>query len=116
MIRISETFYHFKVNQRGNCINCQNTLEKYELSVEEFEDLKKVFFQNVIIGKDVFLKTNPNELESFKTFLIGMDKYDVVLDGLNIAYRAGANSPKIMSKMVQSEIHLLLQENNIQFL
>lgn len=75
-------------------------LEKYELSPEEFKDLKKVFFQNVIIGEDVFLKSNPNELESFKTFLKGMDKYDVVVDGLNVAYRAGANPPKIMSKMV----------------
>lgn len=77
------------------------------MSTEEFKELKKVFFENVIIGKDVFLKSNPEELESFKHFLKGMTKYDVVLDGLNVAHRAGLNPPKIMSQVVNIEYLVL---------
>lgn len=100
-IRITpKIVFCFKVTQNGLCNHCQQSLEKYELSTEEFEDLKKMFFKNVLIGKDVFLKSNPNELNDFKMFLEKIDKFDVVLDGLNIAYRAGTNSPKFLSAMV----------------
>lgn len=75
-------------------------MEKYELSTEEFEDLRKIFFENVIIGKDLFLKSNPDELKVFKEFVLGMGKFDVVLDGLNVAYSAGSKPTKILSAMV----------------
>lgn len=45
--------------------------------------------------------TDPNELKHFKDFLKKKDSFDVVLDGLNIAFRGGTKSPKILSAMVE---------------
>lgn len=64
-------------------------MEKSELTDEEFEDLKNKLFEKVIVGKNVFIKTNPEELEIFKTFISMKEKYDVILDGLNVAFSAG---------------------------
>lgn len=47
--------------------------------------------ENVVIGKNVFTKTTPDELKSFQTFIQGAGSCDVVIDGLNVAYSAGSN-------------------------
>lgn len=49
--------------------------------------------QNVIIGKDIFRKSSPKELLQFKEFLSKIKPFDVVLDGLNIAYSVGTRKP-----------------------
>lgn len=66
-------------------------MTKFELTNEEFSDLKNKFLEKVIIGKDIFRKSDPTEMESFKQFIKNMAKFDVVLDGLNIAYLSGIN-------------------------
>ncbi|XP_034061850.1 mitochondrial ribonuclease P catalytic subunit isoform X1 [Gymnodraco acuticeps] len=40
---------------------------------------------DIIQGRDVFKKTTPEELESFKAFVKKNPAFDVVVDGLNIA-------------------------------
>lgn len=90
----------FKIPHTGFCKHCHNKLEKYELSIDEFRELKQVFFDNVIIGKDVFLKSNPGELRVFQDFIQKMGQFDVVLDGLNVAYSSGAKPASILSAMV----------------
>lgn len=62
--------------------------------------MKTLFFENVIIGRDVFLRTNPEELEIFKKFVNKMENYDIVMDGLNVAYSAGKQSSQILSALV----------------
>lgn len=55
----------------------------------------------MIIGKNLFTKTNPQEVERFKKFINKMDNFDVVIDGLNVAYMAGAKqSPALISGLV----------------
>lgn len=46
-----------------------------------------------MIGRDIFTKSTPDELVHFKDFLSKMQPFDVVLDGLNIAYSAGQRKP-----------------------
>ncbi|XP_050502512.1 mitochondrial ribonuclease P catalytic subunit [Diabrotica virgifera virgifera] len=81
------------INQKGFCKNCQQQLQKFELSNEEFEDLKNKILNKVILGKDIFVKTNPLELDKFTAFVSNQDRFDVVLDGLNIAYSVGTKQP-----------------------
>lgn len=40
----------------------------------------------VIIGSDIYRKTNPRELQRFKKFIEDTKPYDIVIDGLNISY------------------------------
>lgn len=89
-------------NFSGICKNCNKKLDKLALSQDEFNDLRKYFLEKVIIGKNIFCKTNPLELEAFKQFLDGISNYDVVIDGLNVAYAAGVKqSPRTLGFMVR---------------
>lgn len=40
----------------------------------------------IIIGSDIYRKTNPQELQRFKKFIENTKPYDIVIDGLNISY------------------------------
>jgi hypothetical protein len=73
----------------GVCKCCNGKLQSFDLTEEEFKDLQTYIIKNIIVGKDVFSKTTPEELLRFKHFVSNMDKYDVVIDGLNVGYSAG---------------------------
>lgn len=87
---------------RGTCKRCKQKLEKYELTETEFKELKESFFEKVIIGKNVFCKTTPSELNNLKTFTDNMENFDVVIDGLNVAYSTGVkHSQIVLASMVR---------------
>lgn len=75
------------------CTICRCNLQPLQVTPEEFENLKKEFFNNVIIGKNVFSKTTPAEMARFKDFVANRGKIDVVIDGLNVAYAVGTRQP-----------------------
>ncbi|KAL3265397.1 hypothetical protein HHI36_009603 [Cryptolaemus montrouzieri] len=77
------------INKRGYCTNCQKQLTNLELTDEVFEKLKGKIVNNVIVGKNIFSKTTPEEFSRFQTFLKSFDSCDVIIDGLNVAYTAG---------------------------
>lgn len=91
---------HFQVTYRGECDNCNKYLEKFDLTDSEFQELKSNILENVIVGRDVFYRSDPEELEKFRRFVQEMGTYDVVLDGLNIAYSTGKYTPFIGSSLV----------------
>ncbi|CAH1163414.1 unnamed protein product [Phaedon cochleariae] len=100
-----------QVSYKGVCNNCHLKLNNYEVGQEEFDDLKKKLFKNVIIGRDLFVKTNPAELRKFQNFINDMDCFDVVLDGLNIAYSAGTkHSPQVLSAMVAAVVSFFVNQ------
>ncbi|XP_060533332.1 mitochondrial ribonuclease P catalytic subunit isoform X3 [Cylas formicarius] len=99
------------VNYRGVCDHCKNKLEELILSDEEFHALREALVKKVIIGKDLFLKTNPAELEKFKNFIQNMGKFDVVLDGLNIAYSAGNKGPNVYPQLIRSVVQHFVDKN-----
>lgn len=95
------TLLFIQVKFSGQCENCNSKLKKLELNDAEFAELKEVFFNNAIVGKDVFIKTNPEEIKKFQKFVANMKKYDVVLDGLNVAYSTGVHrGPEVFSNRV----------------
>lgn len=89
------------LNFRGVCNCCKHHLEEIKMKSEDFEFLKSVFIDNVIIGKNVFNKTTPDELKAFKKFVKNLGSCDVVVDGLNVAYSAGVKKPSyVYAKLV----------------
>nr|CAD7459336.1 unnamed protein product [Timema tahoe] len=94
------------VSTRGECKSCQKHLLPIKLTKKEFENLREAFMKEVVIGSNVFVKTSPEELQDFKMFLQRSRPFDVVIDGLNVAYSAGASkgNPRIFSDMLQSVV------------
>lgn len=57
----------------------------------------------VVIGADIFRKSTPEEIKEFKNFVKMTAPYDMVIDGLNIAFTAGpkkAQSPEALARTV----------------
>lgn len=77
-------------------------LSQIALTTSEFNTLRDAFLNPVLIGRDIFIKTQPEEFLNYRKFLERTSPYDIVLDGLNIAYAAGnkRNNPSAHSFMV----------------
>ncbi|XP_071962546.1 mitochondrial ribonuclease P catalytic subunit-like [Antedon mediterranea] len=75
-----------KIDNRHNCPRCSSPLEKLELTDAEFKNLHEQVIKKVIRGTDIFRKTSPQELQAFIQFVDKSAPYDVVIDGLNVAY------------------------------
>ncbi|KAM4625168.1 mitochondrial ribonuclease P catalytic subunit [Polymixia lowei] len=73
------------VTPKGVCSCCGSELESIQLTSEEYQQLKDRVMTDIIQGRDVFNKTTPEELESFKEFVKRKPAFDVVVDGLNVA-------------------------------
>lgn len=76
---------------RGRCESCLEYLTRVDLNEEEFDELRKLFLDKVIVGKDILYGTTPEELKDFATFVHKNAPFDVVIDGLNTAYLHGNN-------------------------
>ncbi|XP_014283186.1 mitochondrial ribonuclease P catalytic subunit isoform X2 [Halyomorpha halys] len=73
------------INKRGICQSCFHQLNPPLITESEFKKMKDAFLNPVLIGKNIFHKTQPEEFNSFINFLKRIEHIDVVLDGLNIA-------------------------------
>ncbi|XP_044127799.1 mitochondrial ribonuclease P catalytic subunit [Bufo gargarizans] len=80
-----------KVTDSGHCQACKEPLESIHLTPEEYSTLKKVVIDSVIKGEDTFRKTTPEELQTFLKFVDSQPPYDIVVDGLNVAYLSRTN-------------------------
>ena len=89
---------------RGKCGACKMSLPSIELEQDEFQQLQQDFIERVMVGADVYYKTNPEEIAKFKRFVAKNAPFDIVLDALNIVNivnRSGKNrSNHMKSKMV----------------
>ena len=77
----------------GECQNCRRKLELRELSHEQFSTLRSAILEKVLQGPDVYITSNPKELNHFLEFLKKNSPYDVVIDGLNVVYGCKAKTP-----------------------
>ena len=78
----------------GKCRHCNQTLQQLELNNSQFEDLKKAVMEQVLIGKDIFAGSNPDEVAKFRNFVHRNSPFDIIIDGLNVVYCfAPAESP-----------------------
>lgn len=70
---------------RGACLNCGTVLEDQAMDIEDFNKLKNSVLPTLIEQKDIFATSSPQELKRFKEMLQTQGKFDVVVDGLNVA-------------------------------
>lgn len=73
-------------HNNGKCKNCNQVLEHAEVTDSDFKMLQERFLSNVMIGKNIFNNSSPQELDDFRDFIEITAPYDVVVDGLNLAY------------------------------
>lgn len=92
MVNFHIIFNIFLYYFSGLCSCCKDTLDCQNLTDVEFNLLQQNVKEKLIVGSDLFLKTSPDELKRFLDFVKGTAPYDVVLDGLNIAYAVGVGS------------------------
>ncbi|CAG9583130.1 unnamed protein product [Danaus chrysippus] len=103
--------------QSGHCECCNLKLDCIKLSEDEFATLQRVVKEKLILGKDLFLKTSPEELKRFTNFVEKTAPYDIVLDALNIAYTAGKGDVNERIKILNLVVnHFLDQNKKILFL
>ena len=90
------------INRSGKCKSCNNELDSIQLNADEFDKLSSTFLDDVLIRKDVFLKSSPEEVSRFKKFVEKTVPYGCVIDGLNVAYSHGTQQgPKMFAKNVR---------------
>lgn len=89
------------INRKGTCPSCKNKLPGVKLMNSEFQNMATRFLEDIIIKSDVFIKSNPKEIERFKKFVDKSVPFDCVIDGLNVAYSQGNKlGPKVYSKIL----------------
>ena len=75
-------------------------MDRIELASCDFEGLQREFLEKSLIGSNVYLKSNPQEVERFRDFVMENAPFDVVLDALNIALK-GQRTDMRRSKQVR---------------
>lgn len=80
-----------------------------DVTDSEFKMLQECFLSNVMIGKNIFNNSSPQELNDFKDFIEITAPYDVVVDGLNLAYayRGKVGNHSIVSVLQYNSIVLI---------
>eukprot|EP00094_Tigriopus_californicus_P007020 TCALIF_06759-PA protein Name:"Similar to Mrpp3 Mitochondrial ribonuclease P protein 3 (Rattus norvegicus)" AED:0.04 eAED:0.04 QI:417/1/0.8/1/1/1/5/0/436 len=80
------------VNKRGYCRQSKQQLPEFNLTPKEHEQLKSAVTNKVLKKSDAFQISDPKEMNQFQKFLSSAAEYDIVLDGLNIAFTYQRNS------------------------
>lgn len=97
---------------RGVCTSCKKPLENISITKEEFDNLCSSFLQKVLIRKNVFLKSTPEELNKFEKFIEKTAPYDCVIDGLNVAFSSGIKkSPIVHAKLLAAVVKYFKEKN-----
>lgn len=96
----------------GSCTSCKKQLENISITKEEFDKLCSSFLQKVLIRKNVFLKSTPEELIKFENFIEKTAPFDCVIDGLNVAFSSGIKkSPVVHAKLLAAVVKYFKQKN-----
>ena len=70
---------------RGFCKAChRQLLPSIDISIREFEELRKGFLSKSLLKDDIFLNTSPSEVKEFDKFMQRYAPFHIVLDALNI--------------------------------
>ena len=77
------------VMSSGLCRACNHKLENSEITAQQFTALRNAMFERVLTGTDVYCGSSPAEVSYFQEFVQQTAPYDVVIDGLNVAFMKG---------------------------
>ncbi|KAM0735153.1 Mitochondrial ribonuclease P catalytic subunit [Formica fusca] len=85
------------ISTTGSCRHCGHSLLEITFSEKNFRDLAESIMKRVIVGSDIYCKTNPQELQRFKKFIEETKPYDIVIDGLNMTYIRNNYAPVLQT-------------------
>lgn len=74
---------------------CESQLDEIHLSDEDYENLKNIVINRILIGQDIFKNTMPYELEKFFNLMELYAPFDIIIDGLNVAYMTDSTGSTI---------------------
>lgn len=72
----------------GLCPNCTKHLAQSTITEEQFALVTENFEKKVVHGEDIYLKTTPKEWNTFKEMIEKNGPFDIVVDGLNVAFHS----------------------------
>ncbi|XP_012256133.2 mitochondrial ribonuclease P catalytic subunit [Athalia rosae] len=100
------------VDKKGVCQTCGHQLSPLNLSAEDYSMLLNAVVEKALVGNDVYHRTTPVELKKFQNFINRTKPYDVVVDGLNVAYknRQVSNNP---AQKVATLVRQFVSQNKI---
>ncbi|XP_040567509.1 uncharacterized protein mldr [Lepeophtheirus salmonis] len=102
------------MSNRGICKSCAVRLKRDKFDPSEIEKLRNAIFEKCLKKGDIYLSSLPGEVERFENFCAKLNKYDVVIDGLNVAL---THLPKFedgsLTKSKVGRKMLLTQSKNI---
>lgn len=76
-----------------------------QITEKEFDILKAEFMKNVVNGADIYHKTTPAEWEAFERTIRENGPFDIVMDGLNVAYLSSNERSKRISGKGRPDAH-----------
>nr|CAG4645781.1 EOG090X0CGF [Lynceus sp. MCZ IZ 141354] len=88
------TWHYSTSTRKGTCSNCGHAFQRAELTTEEYKLLQKGILEKVLTGEDIFRRSTPAEVKSFREFVAKTAPYDVILDALNVLYCKGKPTGK----------------------
>nr|CAG4643470.1 EOG090X0CGF [Ilyocryptus agilis] len=101
-------------DSNGKCRSCNEILQNTSISEEEYSALKTCLLEKVLQGPDVFVGSRPEELTRFREFINETAPYDVVIDGLNVAYFHGTDSQRNPPKKRMQSLLSVVKHFNSQ--
>lgn len=81
------------------CSNCKSTLGTVRITDKQFQLVKKEFMNGVVKGRDIYQKTTPEEWQRFERVIEENRPFDIVMDGLNVAYMSNKVNGFLQSKL-----------------
>lgn len=79
-----------------------NRLRNVNVSDDEFNHLRNHFFDEIFIRDKIFDKSMPKEFDSFSKFIDQTKPFDIVIDGLNVAYSTQTVKPLVAANIVRN--------------
>lgn len=83
-------------------MSSRNRLRNVNVSDDEFNHLRNHFFDEIFIRDKIFDKSMPKEFDSFSKFIDQTKPFDIVIDGLNVAYSTQTVKPLVAANIVRN--------------
>lgn len=89
-------------------MSSRKRLRNIHVSGDEFNNLSSHFLDKVFIRNNDFGKSTPKEFDSFIKFIDQTKPFDIVIDGLNVAYSTPSRKPSVAANIVSKIQNLSL--------
>jgi mitochondrial ribonuclease P protein 3 len=93
------------------CPSCGKRLNEIVITPEDHEKLKHAIVNNIMIGKNSFSRSTPKEVDDFLKLLRESKPFDIIVDGLNVAYSIPNTPWHVKSGLVVNVVKSFVKDN-----